>query len=1489
MELEGGFTNFCGSRFWTEEVWNGETLVLPICFRNIAFVWIPCGFLWLFMPLEIYFIYRSSEKAIPWTILNISRMVLALLLIAVSIIDLINDLHTSPNLPPVYIVSNIISICTLALFIILAICGQRKGIYSSGIIFIFLLLMTIGNFGFYYSHLSNLFLEVDIHVNTVNYIIAMIRFPLILAEFLFYCFADKIQIEEKLDMQKECPIKYASFLSKLLFWWFTNLAVLGWKRPLKQSDLWLLRPEDETLSILPTFNYYWKKQICDSDNSRMKTSNKKIEINIVSILIKTFGLYFLGGSSLKLIYDILQFVNPQILGLLINFTAGDEPLWKGIAYVLAMFVTIFLQSIVLGVYFNDMFVTGLRVRTVLISAIYRKSLQLSSSARSESTVGEIVNLMSVDSQRFMDLMTYLNLLWSAPLQIILAVYFLWNLLGPSVLAGIAVMILMLPLNGIIANKIKELQVQQMKNKDNRVKLMNEILNGMKVLKLYAWEEPFRKIILKIRDKEIDQLKIIAYLNLASTFCWLSAPIMVALATFATYVLIDEKNILDANKAFVSISLFNLLRFPMTMLPNLITTLVLVNVSIKRINKFLSQEELNQYVTSDSSYSDSIVIKNGTFCWSEKEDPVLKHIDISIPPGKLIAVVGRVGAGKSSLVSALLGDMHLITGKVNIKGKLAYVAQQAWIQNATVRQNIIFTSHFSKKKYDNIIEACALLPDFDILPGGDMTEIGEKGINLSGGQKQRVSLARAIYNNADVYLLDDPLSAVDSHVGKHIFDRVIGPNGLLRKKTRILVSHGITFLPQTDIIIVLKNGEIAEIGSYYDLLKSEGEFSEFILEYMKEKVADNDPLISDIMYQQDDPCTMKIELMRALSHSENQLDIKDKKHFSQSINDAEVVQSIKDKIKEERKLITVEFAETGKVKFSVYERYFKPMGIVIIVISVVGTLSSQMFSVGSNMWLSVWSNDKPNDDGSQDLAQRNFRLGIYAVLGFGQSIMSLIGYFGLAYGSIKSSFRLHQNILFNILRSPMAFFDTTPLGRIINRFAKDIDTIDTTIPMTLRSWIQCFTKVLGTIFIISYEIPVFLAVIVPLSIFYYLVQRFYIPTSRQLKRLESITRSPIYSHFSETLTGVSTIRAFRAEDYFISKCYKNVDINQCCYYPSTIANRWLAINLEFCGNCVVLFAGLFAVLAKDTLTAGSVGLIVSYALPVTSTLSWLVRMSSELETNIVAVERVIEYSETPTEAAWEKPESKPDPSWPQKGKVEFCDFSLQYRPELELVLKAIDCCFHPNEKIGIVGRTGAGKSSLTLSLFRIIESAGGRILIDDLDISKMGLHDLRSRLTIIPQDPVLFSGNLRMNLDPFDFYSDNEVWEALERSHLKNFVSSLKTGLQHEILEGGENLSVGQRQLVCLARALLRKTKILILDEATAAVDLETDDLIQATIRQEFSHCTIITIAHRLNTVIDYDRILVLENGCVAEFDSPSDLLQNKSSVFYSMAKDAGIV
>ncbi|KAK6170726.1 hypothetical protein SNE40_019043 [Patella caerulea] len=476
-----------------------------------------------------------------------------------------------------------------------------------------------------------------------------------------------------------------------------------------------------------------------------------------------------------------------------------------------------------------------------------------------------------------------------------------------------------------------------------------------------------------------------------------------------------------------------------------------------------------------------------------------------------------------------------------------------------------------------------------------------------------------------------------------------------------------------------------------------------------------------------------------------------------------------------------------------------------------------------------------------------------------------------------------------MKSPMKFFDTTPLGRLVNRFAKDVDIIDITIPATVHMWLHCLLHVISTVLVISISTPYFLLIIVPLLILYYFIQRFYVATSRQLKRLESISRSPIYSHFGETITGASTIRAFGQQQRFISESENKVDENQVSYYPSITSNRWLAIRLEFLGNLIVFFASLFAVLGRDNLSPGIVGLSISYALNVTQTLNWMVRMTCELETNIVAVERVKEYADTPTEAEWIVENNRPPKDWPTSGVVEFSDYKVRYREGLDLVLKGINCKVKSGEKIGIVGRTGAGKSSLTLALFRIIESAEGSISIDGINIAEIGLHDLRSKLTIIPQDPVLFSGSLRMNLDPFEEVTDDALWQALDHAHLKTFVNSLPTKLDHECSEGGENLSVGQRQLLCLARALLRKSKILILDEATAAIDLETDDLIQATIRTEFEDCTVLTIAHRLNTILDYTRIMVLDAGCVKEFDNPQELLKDESSLFYSMAKSAGLV
>uniref|UniRef100_A0A803Y2R0 Multidrug resistance-associated protein 1 n=1 Tax=Meleagris gallopavo TaxID=9103 RepID=A0A803Y2R0_MELGA len=1145
----------------------------------------------------------------------------------------------------------------------------------------------------------------------------------------------------------------------------------------------------------------------------IKPSQRSSEASLSKVLYKTFGPYFLMSFLFKAAHDLLMFAGPEILKLLINFVNNKSaPNWQGYFYTGLLFVCACLQTLILHQYFHICFVTGMRLKTAIVGVIYRKALVITNSARKTSTVGEIVNLMSVDAQRFMDLATYINMIWSAPLQVILALYLLWQNLGPSVLAGVAVMILLVPVNAVMAMKTKTYQVAQMKSKDNRIKLMNEILNGIKVLKLYAWELAFREKVLEIRQKELKVLKKSAYLAAVGTFTWVCAPFLVALSTFAVYVKMDENNILDAQKAFVSLALFNILRFPLNILPMVISSIVEASVSLKRLRVFLSHEELDP---------DSIIrgpITNGEFLLLLKKNFEAElcalhfSINFTVPEGSLIAVVGQVGCGKSSLLSALLGEMDKKEGYVVVKGSIAYVPQQAWIQNATLEDNIIFGREMNESRYKRVIEACALLPDLEILPMGDRTEIGEKGVNLSGGQKQRVSLARAVYCNADTYLFDDPLSAVDAHVGKHIFEKVIGPKGILKNKTRVLVTHAVNYLPQMDTILVMTDGEISEMGSYQELLKQDGAFAEFL---------------------------------RTYANAEQNME------------------------------------SSGKLPSkSLYWEYMKAIGLYISFLSIFLFMCNHIASLASNYWLSLWTDD-PVVNGTQQYT--NVRLGVYGALGISQGLPD----FTFFKRGIFASRHLHLDLLHNVLRSPMSFFERTPSGNLVNRFSKEIDTIDSTIPPIIKMFMGSTFNVIGACIIILLATPIAAVIIPPLGLVYLLVQRFYVATSRQLKRLESVSRSPVYSHFNETLLGVSVIRAFEEQKRFIKQNDIKVDENQKAYYPSIVANRWLAVRLEFVGNCIVLFAALFAVIARNKLSPGLVGLSVSYSLQITAYLNWLVRMTSDLETNIVAVERVKEYAEMEKEAEWSIEEAAPANTWPEEGKVEFRGFGLRYREDLDLVLKNINITINGGEKIGIVGRTGAGKSSLTLGLFRINEAAEGEIIIDGINIAKIGLHDLRFKITIIPQDPILFSGSLRMNLDPFDQHSDEDIWRSLELAHLKNFVSSLPDKLNHECSEGGENLSVGQRQLVCLARALLRKSKILVLDEATAAVDLETDNLIQSTIKSQFEECTVLTIAHRLNTIMDYTRVLVLDRGEVVECDSPDNLLQAKG-LFYSMAKDSGL-
>ncbi|XP_017922899.2 multidrug resistance-associated protein 1 isoform X1 [Manacus vitellinus] len=1373
-------------------------------------------------------------------------------------------------------------------------------------------------------HALNMGAEVD----TFRYVTFCIYFVLLFAQLILCCFPEQPPLfSETVNDPNPCPEFSASFLSRITFWWITGLMIQGYRSPLEAKDLWSLNKDDKSEQIVPVLARNWakewsktkrrpldmlyapKKQQKSSDSNGdvteeaealiIKPSQKSSEASLFKVLYKTFGPYFLMSFLFKAGHDLLMFAGPEILKLLLNFVNNKAaPDWQGYFYTVLLFVCACLQTLILHQYFHICFVTGMRLKTAIVGVIYRKALVITNSARKTSTVGEIVNLMSVDAQRFMDLATYINMIWSAPFQVILALYLLWQNLGPSVLAGVAVMILLVPINAVMAMKTKTYQVAQMKSKDNRIKLMNEILNGIKVLKLYAWELAFREKVLEIRQKELQVLKKSAYLAAMATFTWVCAPFLVALSTFAVYVTVNKNNILDAQKAFVSLALFNILRFPLNMLPMVISNIVEASVSLKRLRVFLSHEELDPDSIIRGPMPEAegcIVVKNATFSWSKTDSPLLNSINFTVPEGSLVAVVGQVGCGKSSLLSALLGEMDKKEGYVVVKGSVAYVPQQAWVQNATLEDNIIFGREMNESRYKRVIEVCALLPDIEILPSGDKTEIGEKGVNLSGGQKQRVSLARAVYCNADVYLLDDPLSAVDAHVGKHIFEKVIGPKGILKNKTRLLVTHAINYLPQMDTILVMTDGEISEMGSYQELLEQDGAFAEFLRTYANAEQSmensESDPSLEGTMQpletDTNSPSTKEgkpvengvlvNEAPGKLMHS------RDTGKSQQQSSTAELQKPLAEK--NSWKLMEADTAKTGRVKASVYWDYMKAIGLFMSFLSIFLFLCNHIASLASNYWLSLWTDD-PVINGTQQYT--DVRLGVYGALGISQGI-AVFGYsMVVSIGGIFASRHLHHNLLHNVLRSPMSFFERTPSGNLVNRFSKEIDTIDSTIPPIIKMFMGSMFNVIGACIVILLATPIAAVIIPPLGLAYLFVQRFYVATSRQLKRLESVSRSPVYSHFNETLLGVSIIRAFEEQKRFIKQNDMKVDENQKAYYPSIVANRWLAVRLEYVGNFIVLFAALFAVIARNKLSAGLVGLSVSYSLQITAYLNWLVRMSSEVETNIVAVERVKEYTEMEKEAEWSIEQTAPASTWPEEGKIEFRGYGLRYREDLDLVLKNINVTINGGEKIGIVGRTGAGKSSLTLGLFRINEAAEGEIIIDGINIAKIGLHDLRFKITIIPQDPILFSGSLRMNLDPFDQHSDEDIWRSLELAHLKNFVSSLPDKLNHECAEGGENLSVGQRQLVCLARALLRKSKILVLDEATAAVDLETDKLIQSTIKSQFEECTVLTIAHRLNTIMDYTRVLVLERGEVVECGSPEQLLRERG-IFYSMAKDSGLV
>ncbi|XP_017694853.1 PREDICTED: multidrug resistance-associated protein 1-like isoform X3 [Lepidothrix coronata] len=1092
------------------------------------------------------------------------------------------------------------------------------------------------------------------------------------------------------------------------------------------------------------------------------------------------------------------------------------------------------------------------------------ALTLANSSRQNYTTGQIVNLMSADAQQLLEMAVTMNQLWSVPFQIIVAVVFLWKELGPSVLAGVALLFLVIPVNVHIAAKVRRLKKSQMKYSDQQVKLLTEILHGIKILKLYAWEPAYQRKILSIREREMDVLKSSGYLTAYSMLTLTCIPFMVLLATFGAYFHLDKENVLTAAKVFTSISLFNILRQPLFELPSVISAVAQTRVSLSRLEDFLFAEDLNpEDVSTNYSGNHAVGFTDASFCWEKNGLPILKNLSVKIPEGSLVAVVGQVGSGKSSFLSAVLGEMEKLEGTVQRRGSVAYVSQQAWIQNDTLQENILFGADLNRPYYNLVLESCALLPDLEQLPDGDQTEIGERGVNISGGQKQRVSLARAAYSNADLYLLDDPLSAVDVHVGKHLFEKLIGPSGLLKSKTRILVTHNLTLLPHTDLIIVMEEGRISQMGTYQELISKRANFVELVQNFGAERTSEETTPMEVSSSKEEGQLGRKLQQKGLLKHKDSSFGQR-KAHTN---NKEEVA--------------------AGGMKMSVVLKYLQAFSWRWMWLTIAAYIGQNALGIGQNLWLSTWIAETAQvSDFTEWKQSRNYKLSIYGLLGFIQGLLVCCGAYVVTRGSLSASRVLHGQLLDNVLHLPLQHFVTNPVGRIISRFTKDLSVVDVRFHFYLGTWLNFTLDVIGTILVITSASPLFIVVIIPLGHFYLIIQRYYIASSRQIRRLVGASQPPVISHFSETLVGRSTIRAFGYQERFIRKNYDVVYENVVCVYNNLISNSWLTVRLEFLGNLMVFFAALFVALSGNTVSSSTVGLLISYGLNVIQILNLWVRRACEIETNAVSIERVCEYATMDKEEPWIK-SKRPPMGWPDRGKIEFVNYKAHYRKDLGLVLNDVSFQTQSKEKVGIVGRTGSGKSTLTNCLFRVLEGCEGKIIIDGIDISTIGLHDLRGNLNIIPQDPILFSGTLQSNLDPLGKHSDLELWEVLELCDLKDFVWSLPKKLLHEISEGGDNLSVGQRQLLCLARALLRKTKILVLDEATASVDMETDNFVQSTIKREFHNCTVLTIAHRLHTVMDSERVLVLDAGRILEYDTPQNLLQQKGA-FSEMVAEAGI-
>ncbi|XP_071345317.1 ATP-binding cassette sub-family C member 12 [Trachinotus anak] len=1305
------------------------------------------------------------------------------------------------------------------------------------------------------------------------------------------------------------PLDNAGFLSFTTFAWMTPMMWAMFRNKLDMDSL-NLSPLDVASTSADRLQRLWEEEVAKVGLEKASLVRAILRFQrtrlILSVMIGILVMVaaFLGPAVI--VYKILNYIeDPQ------KYTVA-----YGVGLSFAMFTSEFFKAFLVSLLWAMNLRTAVRLKGAFSSMAFQKVISLR--ALGSISMGEMINVLTNDGHKLFEAVLFGSFLLSAPVLFIVCIIYACYILGYTALTGVCTYIIFIPIQVLLVKLINIFRWKAMVITDSRVRTMNEILNSIKLIKMYAWEDSFEKKIAVLRMLEKKQLQRVSYVQNINTSITSIIPTLATILTFVVHTLLGLS--LNTSDAFTTIAIFNSMRFCLALLPLSVKALAEAAVSIKRLRRIMMIQNPEPYLMQRKDSGSAIVMTNATFSWTKTESrpdtvsstdngvkghkvdevtqeektetvPTLRNISFTLPKGNLLGVCGNVGSGKTSVISSILEQMHLLQGSVTADGTFAYVSQQAWIFHGTVQENILMGEPFDQAKYDRVVDVCSLRADLKILPYGDQTEIGERGLNLSGGQKQRISLARAVYSNKDIFLLDDPLSAVDAHVGKHIFEECIKKE--LQGKSIILVTHQLQYLEFCDDILVLEDGEVREAGSHQALMKANGRYAQLISNYQMEQ--------SKTQKEEEEVSAQDVAQLKEVEPRDRTssgivnpvFDMSDEKDDGTTADQKSTVST-------DDQLVSQESSTEGAVSWKVYHQYFQAAGGYIItffaILSIVLMIGSTAFS---NWWLSYWlgqgdglhnSTTSNQGDISQNKDLHFYQL-IYGMMVVIMVTLAIIKCFLYTHITLNASCKLHNTMFKKISDSPMSFFDTTPAGRILNRFAKDQEEVDTVLPLHMDPFLQFSLMVTFTIIIISAVFPFMLIAVVVMGALFTLILFVFQRSIRQMKRMENISRSPCISLTTSTLQGLSTIHAYNIRDSHI-KMFKSLnDINSNHYLLFHSGTRWLSFWLDFMAAAMTLFVSLFVVLSSNDIISPSLkGLAMSYTIQLTGMLQYVVRQSTEVEARFNSVERILEYiTSCKPEAPRHIQEAQIPENWPKSGAITFQDYKMRYRENTPIVLNALNFPIQAGEKLGIVGRTGSGKSSLGVALFRLVEPATGSILIDGVDIMAIGLHDLRSKLSIIPQDPVLFIGTVRYNLDPFDNYTDEEIWAALEKTYMKDSISRLEGRLQAQVLENGENFSVGERQLICMARALLRNSKIILLDEATASIDAETDALIQNTIKEAFEDCTMLTIAHRINTVMHADRILVMDNGEAAELDHPDVLKQRPDSLFSSLLTAANTV